>query len=237
VWSLSARGRHLYCPRQRKCAAAIVALTQIVGYLPRPLSLFVTAVLALGVALAAPGDGALSPDVLVDAMAVIPSLQLDIRYASANNFTGAIIYPQARCLLRLAVALRLRRVQESLAERGLGLKVFDCYRPQSAQRKLWSVLPDRRYVADPRKGSRHSRGAAVDLTLVTAGGAELAMPTAFDVFTVRAHRRFRNLSGQVLRNRAVLEAAMMRAGFIPTSTEWWHFDAPDWRRYPISDEP
>jgi D-alanyl-D-alanine dipeptidase len=200
------------------------------------MSLLVTAALALGSAIAPPGAGAMPPDALVDATAVIPTLQLDIRYATANNFTGAVIYPQARCLLRLAVARRLRRVQAVLAERGLGLKVFDCYRPPSAQRKLWSVLPDPRYVADPRKGSRHSRGAAVDLTLVTAGGVELPMPTAFDAFTVRAHRRFRQLPDRILRNRATLEAAMRGAGFIGTSTEWWHFDAPDWRRYPLCDD-
>jgi D-alanyl-D-alanine dipeptidase len=201
---------------------------------------------SLAVAVALAGGGLPSPasgtsrtaqDALVDAVTVIPSLRLDIRYATANNFTGAVIYPKARCLLRLAVALRLRRAQEALAARGLGLKVFDCYRPVAAQRALWRLMPDPRYVADPRRGSRHSRGAAVDLTIVTAAGGELAMPTGFDEFSVRAHRHYRHLPAEVLRNRDLLETAMVGAGFIPTPTEWWHFDSPDWRRYPLADEP
>jgi D-alanyl-D-alanine dipeptidase len=181
------------------------------------------------------GRGARSGDALVDATTVIPSLRLDIRYATANNFTGEVIYPRARCLLRLAVARRLRQVQVVLAPRGLGLKVYDCYRPLSAQRKLWNKVPNPRFVADPAKGSRHNRGAAVDITLVTAAGVEVPMPTGYDEFTPRAHRRYNQLPAPVLRNRATLENAMVGAGFIPTPTEWWHFDAPDWSRYALED--
>ena len=180
---------------------------------------------------AAGDDGA-----LVDLTAVAPHIRLDIRYATPRNFTKTALYSEATCRLRRSVAARLARVQAALEPRGLGLKVFDCYRPLSVQRKFWALVPDPRYVADPKKGSRHNRGAAVDLTLVTAAGADVAMPTDFDDFSVRAHRDYARLPAEVLANRATLEAAMVREGFVPMPTEWWHFDAPDWQRFPISDE-
>jgi len=157
--------------------------------------------------------------------------------STARNFTKTVVYSEATCRLRRSVAARLARVQVALEARGLGLKVFDCYRPLSVQRKFWTLVPDPRYVADPRKGSRHNRGAAVDLTLVTSDGADIAMPTDFDDFSVRAHRDYAHLPADALANRATLAAAMVREGFVPMPTEWWHFDAPDWQRFPISDEP
>jgi D-alanyl-D-alanine dipeptidase len=114
---------------------------------------------------------------LVNIEAFISGIRLDIRYATANNFTKRPLYPVARCYLRKQVAERLTKVQQELQAQGLGLKVFDCYRPLSIQKQLWALLPDERYVIDPRKGSRHNRGAAVDVTLVDAKGNELEMPT------------------------------------------------------------
>jgi len=131
------------------------------------------------------------PTALVEATALVPGLRVDMRYATADNFTGKVIYPVARCLLRRAVALRLARVQAALAARGLGLKVWDCYRPLAVQQKLWDLVKDPRYVADPKKGSRHNRGAAVDLTLVDKDGRELPMPTRFDDFSEKAHRDYK----------------------------------------------
>lgn len=174
---------------------------------------------------------------LVDIRQVNPRIRLDIRYATANNFTKTKVYDEARCFLRPEVARRLSQVQRDLEARGLGLKVYDCYRPLSVQRKFWALMPDERYVADPAKGSRHNRGAAVDLTLVDAAGRELPMPTPYDDFTPKAHPGATDLPPEAIRNRETLKNAMMRRGFTVFPTEWWHFDAPGWENYPILDVP
>jgi zinc D-Ala-D-Ala dipeptidase len=174
---------------------------------------------------------------LVDIRDVNPRIRLDIRYATANNFTGARVYDEARCFLRPDVAQRLSQVQRDLERQGLGLKVYDCYRPLSVQKKFWALVPDERYVADPAKGSRHNRGAAVDLTLVDARGRELPMPTGYDDFTEKAHRDAKDLPAETIRNREILEKAMVRRGFVPLPTEWWHFDAAGWEKYPVMDVP
>jgi len=178
-----------------------------------------------------------TPPALVDVATVAPGIRLDIRYATAKNFTGRALYPAARCLLRPGVAERLARAQEAAAAQGLGLKVFDCYRPLSVQRAMWTLVPDERYVADPAKGSRHNRGAAVDLTLVDASGKELPMPTGFDDFSTRAHRDYDDLPPNVIANRAQLERLMQDAGCSGLPTEWWHFDADGWERYDVLDVP
>ena len=124
-----------------------------------------------------------------------PRILLEIRYATANNFTHTALYDRPECWLNGVAAARLDAVQKELETQGLGLKVWDCYRPLSVQKKFWALVPDERYVANPAKGSRHNRGAAVDLTLVGAGGSELLMPTAHDDFTTRAHRDFTASAG------------------------------------------
>ena len=174
---------------------------------------------------------------LVDATTIVPRLQLDVRYATSANFTHRRLYAHARCLLHDAVARRLAEVQRELAARGLGLVAYDCYRPLSVQKRMWALVPDERYVSDPAKGSRHNRGAAVDVGLVDARGRALPMPSAYDEFSARAHRDFSGGSDEARANRALLEAAMQRHGFSGLPTEWWHFDAVDWQAYPISDEP
>ncbi|HTR81579.1 MAG TPA: M15 family metallopeptidase [Bacteroidota bacterium] len=178
-----------------------------------------------------------SPDDLVDVRSINRSIALDIRYATKNNFTHHKLYPVARCMLRRVVAESLSAVQKELQRRGLGLKVYDGYRPLSIQKKLWRAVPDDRYVANPKKGSRHNRGAAVDLTIVDSRGKELAMPTPFDDFTVRAHTDYRNLPPAVLKNRALLEQVMVRHGFLTMRTEWWHFDFQHWGKFHILDVP
>ena len=183
------------------------------------------------------GSASASRSTASHAAAQIPGLKLDIRYATANNFTGRALYGAPRCMLRPAVVERLARAQQAAAAQGLGLKVFDCYRPLAVQRAMWTLVPDERYVADPAKGSRHNRGAAVDLTLVDATGRELAMPTAFDDFSARAHRDYQDLPAATLANRALLERIMQDAGFSGLATEWWHFDADGWERYEILDVP
>lgn len=173
----------------------------------------------------------------MDISQAAPSIRVDIRYATADNFTKTVLYPVNRCLLRPSVAQRLARVQEDLRASGLGLKVWDCYRPLSIQKKLWALVPDPRYVADPNKGSRHNRGAAVDATLVDVRGRESEMPTIYDDFSERAHRDFQGASPQAAANRSILEKAMAARGFAGLSTEWWHFDAPGWQDFPIEDLP
>jgi D-alanyl-D-alanine dipeptidase len=170
---------------------------------------------------------------LVDVHRLNPRIVLDIRYATTNNFTHRKVYRRAECFLQPETARKLDAVQKELEQQGLGLKVFDCYRPLAAQKKFWALVPDERYVANPAKGSRHNRGAAVDLTLVRAGGAEIPMPTGYDDFTTRAHRDFQDLPPDALANRALLEGVMARHGFLPLPTEWWHFDDTEWQRYPV----
>jgi D-alanyl-D-alanine dipeptidase len=150
---------------------------------------------------------------------------------------GRVLYPANRVLLREHVARRLSRVQDALAERGLGLKILDGYRPLSVQRLMWQVMPDDRYVADPAKGSRHNRGAAVDVTLVDSFGRELSMPCPYDEFSERAHRGYAGSSLAARCHRALLAEAMGGQGFTGLPTEWWHFDAPGWQDCPILDEP
>lgn len=172
---------------------------------------------------------------LVDVQKVIPGIVLDIRYATTNNFTGQKLYPLARCCLRREAAESLKHVEDELHGMGLGLKIFDGYRPLSVQKKMWAIVPDENYVANPAKGSRHNRGAAVDLTLIKLDGTELPMPTPFDDFTVKAHRDYTNLPPDVLQNRALLQRVMEEHDFRGLSTEWWHFDYKNWTNYEILD--
>ncbi len=174
-------------------------------------------------------------DALVDLQTVNRAIVLDIRYATTNNFMRRQLYPVSRCVLRCATAKALDRVQIDLAQQGLGLKVYDCYRPLSVQKQMWQVLPDDRYVANPAEGSRHNRGAAVDVTLVDPNGKELEMPTAYDDFTSQAHRDDTTASPQSRRHSQLLTTAMTKYGFIPLATEWWHFDGAGWQDFPITD--
>jgi beta-N-acetylhexosaminidase/D-alanyl-D-alanine dipeptidase len=142
------------------------------------------------------------------------------------------------------VAERLVRVQGRLRERGLGLKMWDCYRPLSVQERLWKLLPDGRYVARPVfrdgvpvRGSKHNRGAAVDVTLVDGDGLDVPVPTDHDDFSERAHRDYRGGSPAARRNARVLRRAMKAEGFTGIASEWWHFDGPGWRGYPLEDRP
>lgn len=181
--------------------------------------------------------GAPRPDDLLDVRAFIPDLVLDLRYATADNFLGEAVYPpDARCFLRRAVAERLARVADRLrAEDGTRLRVFDCYRPLSVQRKMWAIFPRPGYVASPKVGSVHNRGAAVDLTLAAPDGTALPMPTDFDTFDERAWHAYGGGSEAQRRNRDRLRAAMRAEGFRTIRKEWWHYEAPDRNAYPVLD--
>jgi D-alanyl-D-alanine dipeptidase len=202
----------------------------------------ILAALILAVACARPAPRAPGDD-LVDLAAVDPTIRFDLRYATAANFTGVAVYPRARCLLRRDAAARLARVQRRLRADGLGLLVWDCYRAFAVQERFWALVPDERYVARPVRrdgrpvaGSKHNRGAAVDLTLVDAAGVRLEMPTDFDDFSERAHRGA-SATAAARANAARLEAAMVAEGFEPLATEWWHFDAPGWQDDELLDVP
>ncbi|HEY7472796.1 MAG TPA: M15 family metallopeptidase [Gemmatimonadota bacterium] len=188
----------------------------------------------------APGTsdaGTSSEAALLDVGARDPDLYLDMRYATADNFLGRAVYDAARCLLVPDAAERLEAAERTLRSEGYGLVVWDCYRPRSVQYAMWEILPDPDYVADPARGSRHNRGAAVDVGLRALDGSAVALPTAHDDFTPRAHRDATDLPAEAIASRERLERAMVAAGWIPLPTEWWHFDAPNWERYPLRDDP
>lgn len=169
---------------------------------------------------------------------IIPNLVLDLVYASENNFTGQAVYPRtATGYLCSGPALRLKKVQEYLQKKNLRLKVWDAYRPHSVQKIFWSLVPDPRYVGDPAVGSKHNRGAAVDVTLIDQYGNELPMQSAFDDFSERAHRGYTGCPPEHLKNVAILTEAMESAGFTHYPSEWWHFEDPDWASFPLLDIP
>ncbi len=171
-------------------------------------------------------------DGLVDIQSFVPHIQVDLKYATADNFTKSVVYDFNRCLVRKEVALKLRDIQKELETIGLGLKIWDGFRPVAAQWKFWSLVPDERYVSDPRKGGRHTRGTAVDLTLVTADGQELSMPSAFDDFSEKAHKDYAGATREERENRDFLREVMEEHGFSVLPTEWWHFDLVGWENYP-----
>lgn len=165
-----------------------------------------------------------NPKEFTELTSIAPTIQLDIRYATPDNFTKAQIYDCGRCFLRHEVAVTIARIQEKLAKEGLGLKIYDCYRPAPYQQRLWDKVPNPSYVTPPSKGSMHSRGAAVDLTLVQLNtGKELDMGTPYDFFGREAHVDYTNLAQTVLNNRAKLRRLMEAEGFKGIRTEWWHF--------------
>lgn len=174
---------------------------------------------------------------LVNIQDINPRIIVDIKYATTHNFTHKKVYTHAVCYVRRSVADKLDKVQKELEKNKLGLKIFDGYRPRSVQYIFWDLMPDPRYVADPAKGSRHNRGSAVDVTLVDSTGKELAMPTPFDDFTIKAHRNYTKLPAAVIANRALLESVMIKFGFVGLPTEWWHFDDAQWQKYELLDIP
>ena len=175
-------------------------------------------------------------DALVDVCTYLPGVYADLRYATENNFTGQVIYDFTQPQLRYGTLKKLAQAQEMLAERDLALKIWDAYRPVSAQFRLWEVCPDPQYVADPTKDySGHSRGNTVDVTLVSADGSPVPMPTDFDDFTAMADRDYSDVSDTAAYdNVRLLEDTMVSCGFRPYSAEWWHFT--DTTDYPVVEE-
>ncbi len=162
---------------------------------------------------------------------------VNLRYATQNNFTGKKIYDFTHCYLRKEAVQGLQKAVALAAQEKepFTFCLWDCYRPPTAQEKLWEAFPNPSYVASPKKGSRHSRGMAIDLTPCDFNGKPLEMPTDFDNFTTRANMDYYDLdlSDPILQRRETLKEIMKKAGFSFTRTEWWHFDKKGWRNKPI----
>jgi D-alanyl-D-alanine dipeptidase len=173
---------------------------------------------------------------LIGLLVVHPALLQEIHYATPYNFTGKQLYPFPAVFVHKDLVRPLRKVQQELLRQGLGLKIYDGYRPFSVQRRMWDLIRDERYVSDPNKNrGRHPRGTAVDVTLVDRMGNELRMPTPFDDFTEKAHRSSTKWTAEERANSLTLEAIMAKHGFIPFPYEWWHFDYKNWEKYPPLD--
>jgi len=188
------------------------------------------------VAVTAVTAGTMLPSDIVVLQHEVPDMMYDVRYATENNFTHRVLYPDSILRARRHVADSLKTAVRLAKEQGYRIKIFDAYRPVSVQRFMWSILPDERYVADPAKGSRHNRGCAVDVTLCTLDGKELDMGTDYDEFTERAHADAKDISQEQAAHRAILRGIMNASGFDVLPTEWWHFDLRGWEQYPILEE-
>jgi D-alanyl-D-alanine dipeptidase len=175
------------------------------------------------------------PD-LVELIKLDPTIRLDIRYATKNNFLGKAVYKQPRAFLQRPAAEALVRVNQSVRKQGYGLVIFDGYRPWSVTKIFWDATPEDKkiFVADPSKGSRHNRGCAVDLSLVDLKtGFEVKMPGEYDEMTERSHINYACAPEEARRLREFLRAAMAAEGFAVYEPEWWHYDYKDWKEYPI----
>lgn len=175
---------------------------------------------------------------LMNLAAIIPGVQLDIRYATANNFTGQKVYDSAMAFLRLAPAKALQQVQNELKAQNLGLRVYDAYRPYTITIKFYEIYKDTNFVAAPWLGSRHNRGCAVDVSLIDLNTQqEIPMPTEYDDFTAKAKPDYADLPDSVKANRKLLIDIMAKYNFEVHHSEWWHFDYTGWDKYYLMDIP
>lgn len=173
---------------------------------------------------------------LIDLEKLVPTIKKDVRYSTTNNFAGKKFYKKGKIFLRLPAAFAIKNIQEELLRQNLSLKIYDAYRPYSVTKEIWEFVKDDRYAASPQKGSRHNRGCAVDLTIIDLStGVELEMPTPYDDFSVKAHQDFMNLPVNILNNRELLKSLMIKNGFEPLSSEWWHFDFKGWNKFELID--
>jgi len=185
-----------------------------------------------------PGAAQTAADELVNVKHLIPDIVLDLRYNTVDNFCAQKLYTTDECLAAHGTVRKLQVVQDSLRARGLGLKVYDAYRPRSVQYLMFEIVPNPIYVADPASGSVHNRGGAVDVSLVDAAtGVELNMPTEFDDFSSMAHHGWTlGLTAEQIANRELLLDMMTRVGgFEPYSAEWWHYTVAAASTYPLLD--
>jgi D-alanyl-D-alanine dipeptidase len=175
---------------------------------------------------------------LVELVTLDPTIKLDIRYASTNDFLGTPVYTQARAFLQKPAAEALVRAHHALKEKGYGLIIHDGYRPWYVTEIFWTATPDDKkiFVANPAEGSKHNRGCAVDLSLYDlTTGKEVQMPSGYDEMTPRAYADYPGGTAEQRALRSVLRQAMEQQGFAVIPTEWWHFDYKDWKLYPIQN--
>lgn len=192
-----------------------------------------------GCALQPPKEkGIFKPSDLVELIHIDPSLKLDIRYATNNNFVGKPVYTEAKAFMQRDAAIALARANKKLHDQGFGLLIFDGYRPWRVTKLFWDITPsDKRiFVADPKEGSRHNRGCAVDLSMFDLStGKEIEMPGAYDEMSDRSFPNYTGGTDQQRKMREILRAAMESEGFSVFEYEWWHFDYKDWRNYRIGN--
>lgn len=183
-------------------------------------------------------EGATREADLIELIKLDNTIKLDIRYARKDNFVGRQVYPEGRAFLQRPAAEAVLRVHRKLSEKGLGLMIFDGYRPWMITKLFWEVTPEdkRKFVANPATGSRHNRGCAVDLSIYDLKTGKLVeMPSDFDEFTERASPDYKGGTAEQRKNRDLLRRLMEAEGFTVNSNEWWHFDYKDWKEYPIFD--
>ncbi|MDW7695643.1 M15 family metallopeptidase [Flammeovirgaceae bacterium SG7u.111] len=169
----------------------------------------------------------LSDTALVDLKKLHPAFILDVKYATTDNFTKQVLYECEKCLLRKKPALALIEAAKFFEGEGYKVKLFDTYRPNFIQWKMWEIVSDPRYVADPAKGSMHNRGAAVDLSLTDTEGNELEMGSPYDFFGQVSHHAYQDLPKEVLERRIYLKESLAKFGFDPITSEWWHYSYRD----------
>ncbi|MGI8849237.1 MAG: M15 family metallopeptidase [Pyrinomonadaceae bacterium] len=175
---------------------------------------------------------------LVELTKLDKTIKLDIRYARTDNFVGRVVYSEARAFLQKPAAKALLRVHKKLKKQNLGIVIFDGYRPWSVTKLFWEVTPEdkRKFVANPKTGSKHNRGCAVDLSMFDLKTGELVeMPTDYDDFTEKANPNYAGASNAQKKNRDLLRALMEAGDFTVNVNEWWHFDYKDWEKYAIYD--
>ncbi|MGL2967385.1 M15 family metallopeptidase [Flavobacterium sp. XGLA_31] len=148
----------------------------------------------------------------------------DMKYATADNFLKEKVYPCDECFLRVKTIKALLEANEAFLQKGYHIKLYDCYRPLAIQKKMWKIVPDANFVANPKKGSIHNKGGAVDITLVDSLGVELNMGTTFDFFGPEASHNYQNLSEEILNNRKFLKEIMLQHHFQSFDSEWWHYN-------------
>ncbi|HET9531800.1 MAG TPA: M15 family metallopeptidase [Blastocatellia bacterium] len=173
---------------------------------------------------------------LVEVKRLDPTIRLDIRYATSNNFVGRPVYKEARAFLQRPAAVALVRVNRALRKKGYGIVVHDGYRPWAITKLFWDITPEdkKEFVADPSQGSRHNRGCAVDLTIFDLRtGKTVEMPSGYDEMTERSHINYQGGTDEQRRLRDMLREAMEAEGFQVYEPEWWHYDYKDWKQYPI----
>ncbi|SFH11060.1 M15 family metallopeptidase [Pedobacter insulae] len=175
---------------------------------------------------------------LIEIKEAIPTITLDIRYATKNNFMKQVMYKQPRAFARKPVVEQLKIIQAELAKKGYGLKIFDAYRPYAVTVAFYEKASDKNFVANPAKGSKHNRGCAVDLTIIDLKtGKDVPMPTPYDSFAPEAAPHFNDLPPAIIKNRDFLISTMQSHGFKVIYNEWWHFDFNGWQNYDLMDIP